>query len=99
MGLKNALGTGVLRWLGRKADGHKTTGTGVAAILMGIAGFLLIAFNAAVPEAQLPELDFETCMALVLGGFGALGIGGKLEKTKKALEKKDSEGPTASPNG
>lgn len=71
-----------LKWIGRKLDGKKTKIAGVGAILYGIIGILGIMF----PDQKLIDLSIEQSIASIIGGLGALGIGGKLEKVKNAVD-------------
>lgn len=67
----------LLRFIGRKFDGYKTTIGGIGLILSGLAGLLGYAF----PDVEsLPKSDIETVLTTVAAGFAALGLGGKIEK-------------------
>jgi len=74
--LKKGLG-----FMSRKLDGHKTVIGGVGSILYG----LMMIIAALFPETlQGVEGDLDLGINWILGGFVALGIGGKLEKQKQA---------------
>ena len=64
--------------IARSLDGHKTTIGGVGAILIGVTGLI----GHYWPDVGLPDMDPETSLGYIAGGFTALGIGGKLEKAK-----------------
>jgi hypothetical protein len=74
--------TKVLKWVAGKLDGYKTKIGGVGLVLYGILGFL----GGMFPKEGLPTMDPNEAMGYIAGGMGVLGIGGKLEKQKKATE-------------
>lgn len=72
----------IIRAIGKKFDGHKTTIGGVGMILSGLAGLIGYAF----PDQQdLPRMDVEQALLTISGGFAVLGLGGKAEKVKAAV--------------
>lgn len=86
--MQNFILTRVLRFVGRKMDGKKTYFAGTSAILIGVAGLFRVMF----PEAiQAPDLTLEQSLGSIISGLAMLGIGGKLEKTKKAIERKGTQ--------
>lgn len=74
--------TRILRWAGSKMDGYKTRISGVAMILGGNIGLIGIMF----PDQGLPQMSVEGAIGLITGGLAVLGIGGKTEKIKTAIE-------------
>lgn len=75
----------LLRLIGRKLDGYKTTVGGIGMILSGLAGLLGYMF----PEtANLPQMEINDILSLITGGLAVIGIGGKIEKTKNVLATK-----------
>ena len=64
----------------RSLDGHKTNIGGVGLILVGVTGLI----GHYWPDAGLPDMDTETSLGYIAGGFTALGIGGKLEKSNQS---------------
>lgn len=72
----------LLTYLGRKTDGYKTKVGGVGLILTGLVGLL----GHLYPDQGLPQMELESVFATVSAGFVALGLGGKAEKLKAALE-------------
>lgn len=74
----------LLRFIGGKFDGHKTTIGGIGLILSGLAGLLGYAF----PDVEgLPKSDIETVLTTIAAGFAALGLGGKIEKSSNVKDK------------
>jgi hypothetical protein len=88
--MKNFFIVQILKYTGKKLDGHKTQIGGVGSILMGILGIIGIVF----PDQKTVDLSFEASMALIIAGFAALGVGGKLEKLKKAIGDGADQGNT-----
>lgn len=79
--------TKLLRLLGAKLDGYKTLAGGLGMILTGLLGLAGMMFP---DQPHLPHnMDLDQCLILISGGFGVLGLGGKVEKTKRALEKQN----------
>jgi len=76
--------TKLIRFVGMKLDGYKTTVGGIGMILTGLMGIIGIMF----PDVEvLPKnMSLDESIILISGGFGVIGIGGKMEKTKRALE-------------
>jgi hypothetical protein len=64
--------------IARSLDGYKTTIGGVGLILVGVTGLI----GHYWPDTGLPDMDIETSLGYVAGGFTALGLGGKLEKAR-----------------
>ncbi|MGE4334546.1 MAG: hypothetical protein AB7E55_01040 [Pigmentiphaga sp.] len=74
----------ILKWGGRKLDGHKTTIGGIGMVLTGLAGLLGYIW----PDQGLPRMDLETVLTTISAGFIALGLGGKAEKIKHEVARK-----------
>jgi hypothetical protein len=55
---------------------------GVGLILVGLVGIAGHMF----PDQGLPRMDLESAVGTLSAGFVALGLGGKAEKLKKAVE-------------
>jgi hypothetical protein len=72
----------ILRAIGRRFDGHKTTIGGVGMILTGLAGLIGYMFP---DQPDLPRMDIEEALLTISGGFAVLGLGGKAEKVKGAV--------------
>lgn len=72
----------LLRFIGRKFDGYKTTIGGAGMILSGLAGLIGYMFP---DQPDLPRMDIEQALLTISGGFAVLGIGGKVEKTRAAV--------------
>lgn len=72
----------LLRFGAGRLDGYKTTIGGIGLILSGLVGLLGHLF----PEQGLPQMELETAFTTMAGGFVALGLGGKAEKLKVAVE-------------
>jgi hypothetical protein len=71
----------LLRWLGGRLDGYRTNIAGIGMILTGVAGLVGYMF----PDIEgLPKMDVDAALMSISGGFGLIGIGGKLEKGKRA---------------
>ena len=66
----------VIGFVARKFDGKKTLIGGVGMILLGLVGLL----GHFWPDMGLPVMEFDAAAGYVVGGFAALGLGGKLEK-------------------
>ena len=64
--------------IAKSLDGYKTTIGGVGLILVGVTGLI----GHYWPDTGLPDMDIETSLGYVAGGFTALGLGGKLEKAR-----------------
>ena len=86
----------VLRFVGGKLDGYKTIIGGIGIILTGlppiISGVLGI-LGHMFPDQNLPHIPLDASYAhlkmgagIISGGMVALGLGGKAEKLKKAVE-------------
>lgn len=69
-------------YIGKKADGHKTKGAGVAAALTCINGVIGLFW----PDLGLPPMTFGEVVASGIVAAGFFGLGGKLEKGNKARE-------------
>jgi hypothetical protein len=69
----------LLRWLGGRLDGYKTTIGGVGMILSGLAGLIGYMFP---DNPNLPKMEINDVLLTITGGFAVLGIGGKLDKTR-----------------
>jgi hypothetical protein len=82
----------IIRMLGKKFDGYKTTIGGIGLILTGLLGLLGYAFP---DQPDLPKMDIETALTNIALGFTALGLGGKLEKTKTAVSENKQNEKTA----
>jgi hypothetical protein len=99
MSIKGKILGGVLRFLGRKLDGKKTylgaagkilTGfTGIATGIVGIIGIMY-------PDFGFPVMDIEISLASISGGFYAIssgfqgiGIGHKIEKSKRLVDQQE----------
>lgn len=80
--MKNFIITQLLRWMGKKLDGHKTQIGGVGSILLGILGIIGIMF----PDVKVVDYNLEFSLGLIAAGFTALGLGGKIEKVKNVVE-------------
>jgi hypothetical protein len=72
----------ILRGLGRRLDGYKTTIGGIGMIATGLAGLIGYVFP---DQPDLPRMDLDEALGLMAGGFAVLGIGGKLEKARADL--------------
>ncbi len=73
----------LLRFIGKRLDGYKTKIGGVGFILVGLLGMLRIMF----PDlSQLPDMTLEGCLASISAGITALGLAGKADKLKDAVE-------------
>ncbi|MFA7098191.1 MAG: hypothetical protein WC383_17125 [Gammaproteobacteria bacterium] len=72
----------LLRFVGRRLDGYKTTIGGVGMILSGLAGLIGYMFP---DQPDLPHMDIEQALLTISGGFAVLGLGGKAEKVKAAV--------------
>lgn len=94
--MRGVIMTKLLQFLGKRLDGRKTfigglglILTGIPPIIYGILGILGIMF----PDQNLPQVEIEQAWENILMGsgsislgFGALGLGGKAEKVKTAIE-------------
>lgn len=80
----------LLAFLGRKTDGYKTKVGGVGLILTGLVGLL----GHLYPDQGLPTMELESVFTTISAGFVAIGLGGKAEKLKAALESK-ADAPAA----
>lgn len=75
----------ILRVIGKRFDGHKTQLGGLGLFCLGI----LYGLPLLIPDiAQITgtEGDLEKSIASFTGAFGLLGLGGKAEKLKRAVE-------------
>ena len=63
-------------------NGWTTYASGIAMILIGVAGMVLHFVD---PENQ-NAMDPSAAVTLVVGGLGLLGLGSKGEKTEKKLD-------------
>ncbi len=61
----------------KKLDGYKTTIGGIGMILTGIIGLAGHYFQ----DQGLPNMEIDTALTTITGGFAVLGIGGKIEKS------------------
>lgn len=97
MNVKNKIIEFILKLLGNKLDGKKTAIGGVALILTGIGaiitGVLGLTRKMFPDMSDLPDMSIDECWtSLVIGGttigagFSALGLGGKQEKAKRAVQ-------------
>lgn len=95
--MKNKIIEFALKLLGNKLDGKKTAIGGVTSILTGIGaiitGLLGIVRKIFPDMTDLPDLSIDECWtSLVVGGsaigfgFSMLGLGGKQEKAKRAVQ-------------
>ena len=80
--MKNFILTRLLRYIGKRLDGHKTKFAGVGSILYGILGIFGIMF----PDSKVVDLSLEQAIGILLGGLAVLGLGGKVEKIKDVLK-------------
>jgi hypothetical protein len=80
--MKNLLLSKLLGFVGRKLDGYKTKVGGVGLVLVGLIGIVALVF----PDQGLPQMELETALTTIASGFAVLGIGGKAEKLKGAIE-------------
>ncbi len=94
--LKKMIIDGIFKLTAKKLDGHKTKIGGVGAILGGVVTCLggIIGFlGNYFPEQGLPAMDIDTVLTTlglgwtgIAAGFATLGLGGKAEKLKTAIE-------------
>lgn len=68
----------VVRFIAGRLDGKKTIIGGVGMILLGLAGIVGWLW----PDTGIPPMDFDKAAGYIVGGFGVLGIGGKIEKLR-----------------
>ena len=87
--MKNFILTKLLRYIGKRLDGHKTQFAGVGSILFGILGIIGVMY----PDTKMVELSLEQSLTAIIGGLAALGLGGKLDKVKDVL-KENGNGKT-----
>jgi hypothetical protein len=80
--MKNFFIVQLLKLIGKKLDGYKTKIGGGASILMGILGIVGLMF----PDQKTVDLSLEASLALIVAGFAALGIGGKVQKLLNAMK-------------
>lgn len=80
--MKNWVGTKLLRWTGKRFDGQKTKIGGVGLILLGLIHIITVIY----PDSELPKASLEQAIMELSGGFAVLGLGGKAEKLKRAVE-------------
>ena len=80
--MKNFILTRLLRYIGKRLDGHKTQIAGAGSILLGILGIIRVMY----PDIKIVDLSLEQSLAAIIGGLTALGLGGKLDKVKSVLK-------------
>jgi len=80
--MQNFLIGKLLRWIGKRLDGYRTVIGGVGMILSGIVGLLGYIFP---DNPDLPKMDLDHILAVISGGFIAIGLGGKAEKVKNEI--------------
>ena len=80
--MKNFILTKLLRYIGKRMDGHKTQIAGVGSILFGILGIIGVMY----PDSKIVDLSIEQALTAIIGGLAALGLGGKLDKVKDVLK-------------
>ncbi len=73
--------TSLLGILGQKTDGYKTKIGGVGLILTSLVGLLGLLY----PDQGLPQMGIEAVIASFSAGMTVLGLGGKAEKLKNAI--------------
>ncbi len=74
----------LLRWIGRKLDGHRTAIGGIGLILTGISGGIGYVY----PDIEgLPRMDIEVILGFISAGIAIVGGGGKQEKTKDEIKR------------
>lgn len=78
--------------IGRKLDGYKMKIAGAIPFCMAVAGLIGLIFPDSREQYGLPNISFEEIGGYFTAAFMSWGIGGKLEKTKKALVSKDVDG-------
>jgi len=79
----------IIRAIGRRFDGYKTTIGGVGMILTGLAGLIGYMFP---DQPDLPRMDIEEALLTISGGFAVVGLGGKAEKVKDAVSGNNQAG-------
>lgn len=72
----------LLGHIGKKTDGHKTKGAGVAALLASLNGVIGLVW----PDLGLLPMTIGEIVTAAVTGLGLLGIGGKLQKSTEATE-------------
>ena len=80
--MKNFILTKLLRYVGKRMDGHKTQFAGIGSILFGILGIIGVMY----PDSKIVDLTIEQALTAIIGGLAALGLGGKLDKVKNVLK-------------
>ena len=80
--MKNFILTKLLRYVGKRMNGHKTQFAGVGFILFGIIGIIGVMY----PDTKIVELSLEQSLTAIISGLAALGLGGKLDKVKSVLQ-------------
>lgn len=94
--MQNFFLTKILRFIGRKLDGHKTQIGSIGAILLGVVHLLAETF----PDAGLPKATLNQAMLEITGGLTGLGIGGKLQKQTDAMQNNQAQiSPDGKPDG
>lgn len=94
----NWLLTKVLGFAGKKLDGYKTKIGGAGLILYGIIGAINLMFPGQVPGV---ELDLDTVIGSISGGFAIIGVGGKIDKNTTAVKESGNvlQNSAAEPQG
>ena len=77
MGIKYFITEKIIGFAAGKLDGKKTIIGGLGMIFLGLAGGI----GHFYPDSGLPKMPFDEAAGYVVGGFGLLGIGGKLQKS------------------
>lgn len=74
--------TALFGYVGSKTDGYKTKIGGIGLILTALVGLL----GQIWPDQGLPQMSVEAIFGMASAGMTALGLGGKAEKLKKAIQ-------------
>jgi len=75
----------ILQFVGKYVpESYRTKVAGVALIMLGLVGFVRIAWPDMVPVDL--SMSIEQCVLSISGGLGMIGIGRKIDKNTEAVK-------------